>query len=97
MIRETALAVDLRRVDVETTDQRDQVSDHDAFAELVDDAHGGIRAGANSDAIRILAAVAHHVKSHVAAWRFDARIVLASRRSKFAGYFGDRRAFRHHL
>src|SRR6185369_2860993 len=91
------LAVDLRRVYVETRDQRDEIGDHEAARELVDDAHRRERAGADAHAVRIFAAVAYDVVAHVAARRLDADIDFARRRFELARHFGDRRPLRHHL
>src|ERR671924_1222138 len=91
------LAVNLRRVDIEAADQRDQVRDHNSLAQFVDDAHGRKRAGANPYAIGVLAAIADDVKAHVAARRFDAGITFTRGRSEFARHFGDRRTLWHHL
>src|SRR3972149_6821825 len=43
------LPVDLRRVDVEAADERDQVGDHDALAQFIDNAHRGGGAGGVGD------------------------------------------------
>jgi len=86
-----------RRVDVEATDQGDQIGDHNTFAELVDDAHRRIGAGANAYTIGIFATIANDVESHIAARRFDARIHLARGRPELARHFRDRRSLRHHL
>ena len=55
---DSVLAVDFRRIDVQAADQSDQVRNHDALAEFVDDAHRRVGTGADPNPIRVFAAVA---------------------------------------
>src|SRR5512143_3929204 len=91
------LAIDLRSVNVETANQGDQVGDHKPFTELVDDAHGGIGPGADAHAVRILAAVADDIETHITARRFDSRVALSRRRFELARHFCNGRTLGQHL
>src|SRR6185369_1655199 len=73
------------------------IGDHNSFAELVDDAHRGKRAGADAHPVRIFTAVTDHVESHIAARRLDTRVAFTERRTKFLWHLRDRRSLRHHL
>src|SRR5688572_18335098 len=90
-------AIDLRRVDIETADQSDQVREHDTLAELIDDGHSGKRSRPDAHPVRILAAVTDDVKAHIAARRFDPSVALARRRSELARHLRNRRPLGHHL
>src|SRR5687767_15932630 len=90
-------AVDLRRVDVETADQSDQVREHDTLAELIDDGHGGKGSRPNAHPVRILATIADDIKAHIAARRFDPSVAFTSGRPEFSRHLGNRRPLGHHL
>src|SRR3972149_3303654 len=91
------LPVDLRRVDVEAADERDQVGDHDALAQFIDNAHRGVGAGADAHPVRVLAAVGNDVKTHVPPRRLDPGVAFACARLALARPPGDGRPLGHHL
>src|SRR5262249_46625035 len=89
--RQEPLSIHFRGHDVEAGNHPHQVGDHQSAADFVDDAHRGKRPGAHLAAIRELAAVAHHIPSHVAARALDADIGVAGGRLELARHLGDHR------
>src|SRR6202045_2569760 len=87
----SALAIDLRRDDVETSDQHDQVRDHQPAAQLLNHAHRSEGTSTHVDPPRIAAAVAHHVPSLVTARAFHPHLAFAGRRTKVAHHLREHR------
>src|SRR5919109_1164190 len=90
------LPIDFWSVHVKAADEGDQIRQHNPSAELIDDRHGRVRAGADAHTVRILAAIGDDIKAHITAGRLDANIALAGERLELARHFSDGWTLRQH-
>src|SRR3990172_7918341 len=90
-----SLAIHLGRHDVQTRDDRHQVSDHHAVADLLDDRHGGEGTGVDVHPVGVLTSIADHVPVHVAASTLHADVHIACFGFEVARNLRDHRTIRY--
>src|SRR5229473_2685660 len=86
------LPIDLRRDHVETRDQSNQVRDHQAPAEFLNDTHRRKRSRPHVHPPWISGAIADDVPSHVAARALDADLTFARGRFEIARHLSQHRS-----